>query len=58
MESVLVFTFISVFLDVRTPGGAFVWPSRDGEPAHVTPIVDELFRSPNVNPPTDPSVRR
>lgn len=31
MESVLVFTFIYVFVDVSTPGGAFVWPSRDGE---------------------------
>lgn len=32
MESVLVFMFIYIFLDVGTPGGAFVWPSRDGEP--------------------------
>lgn len=49
MESVLVFTFIYVFLDVNTPGGAFVWPSREGEPAPVPHIVDYLFISLNVN---------
>lgn len=49
MQSVLVFMFIYIFLDVSTPGGAFVWPSRDGEPADTPHIVDYLFISLNVN---------
>jgi len=49
MESVLVFTFIYVFLDVSTAGGAFAWPSRDGEAAPVPHIIDYLFISLNVN---------
>lgn len=49
MESVLVFMFIYVFLDVSTPGGAFVWPSRDGEPPPIPHIIDYLFISLNVN---------
>lgn len=49
MESVLVFMFIYIFLDVSTPGGAFVWPSRDSEPPPTPHIVDYLFISLNVN---------
>jgi hypothetical protein len=49
MESVLVFTFIYIFLDVSTPGGAFVWPSRDGESPPVPHFIDYLFISLNVN---------
>ena len=49
METVLVFMFIYVFLDVSTPGGAFVWPSRDGEPAQEPHLIDYLFISLNVN---------
>ena len=49
MESVLGFMFIYVFLDVSTPGGAFVWPSRDGEAPPVPHLVDYLFISLNVN---------
>jgi len=49
MESVLVFMFIYIFLDVSTPGGAFVWPSRDGEAPPVPHIIDYLFISLNVN---------
>jgi len=49
MESVLVFMFIYVFLDVSTPGGAFVWPSRDGETPPEPHIIDYLFISLNVN---------
>jgi hypothetical protein len=49
MESVLVFTFIYVFVDVSTPGGAFVWPSRDGEVPPVPHLVDYLFILLNVN---------
>ena len=49
MESVLVFTFIYVFLDVNTPGGAFVWPSREGEEPPVPHLIDYLFISLNVN---------
>ena len=49
MESVLVFMFIYVFLDVTTPGGAFVWPARDGETAPEPHLIDYLFLSLNVN---------
>jgi hypothetical protein len=49
MESVVVFMFIYIFLDVTTPGGAFVWPSRDGEPPPVPHLLDYLFISLNVN---------
>ena len=38
MQSVVVFMLIYIFLDVSTPGGAFVWPARD-----------YLFISLNVN---------
>lgn len=47
--SVSVFTFVYVLLDVTTPGGAFVWPARDGRPAPVPTVVDYLFISLNVN---------
>jgi hypothetical protein len=49
MQSVTVFMFIYIFLDVCTPGGAFVWPSRDGEPAPTPHVIDYLFISLNVN---------
>jgi len=49
LETVLVFMFIYIFLDVSTPGGAFVWPSRDGEPPPKPHIIDYLFISLNVN---------
>jgi hypothetical protein len=49
MQSVLVFMFIYVFLDVSTPGGAFVWPSRDGEAPPTPHLLDYLFISLNVN---------
>jgi len=49
MESVLVFMFVYIFLDVSTPGGAFVWPSREGEDPPEPHIVDYLFISLNVN---------
>ena len=45
MESVLVFMFIYVFLDVSTPGGAFVWASREGEPPPVPHLIDYLLIS-------------
>ena len=48
-QSVLVFMFIYIFLDVSIPGGAFLWPSRDGEVPPVPHIVDYLFISLNVN---------
>ena len=47
MESVIVFMFIYIFLDVVTPGGAFVWPSRDGEAPPVPHPIDDLFISLN-----------
>ena len=49
MESVIVFMFIYIFLDVVTPGGAFVWPSRDGEAPPLPHLIDYLFLSLNVN---------
>jgi len=49
METVLVFMFIYVFIDVSTPGGAFVWPSRNGEVAPEPHLIDYLFISLNVN---------
>ena len=49
MQSVFVFMFIYVFLDVSTPGGAFVWPSRDGQDPPVPHLIDYLFISLNVN---------
>jgi len=49
MESVIVFMLIYVFLDVVTPGGAFVWPSREGEAPPVPHLIDYLFISLNVN---------
>ena len=49
MESVLVFMFVYIFLDVSTPGGAFVWPSREGEDPPKPHIIDCLFISLNVN---------
>jgi hypothetical protein len=49
MESVLVFMFVYIFLDVSTPGGAFIWPSRDGENPPDPHIIDYLFISMNVN---------
>ncbi|MEB3307442.1 MAG: hypothetical protein VKK98_04730 [Cyanobacteriota bacterium] len=49
MQSVLVFMFIYIFLDVSTPGGVFVWPSRDGEPPPTPHLIDYLFVALNVN---------
>lgn len=49
MQSVLVFMFLYVFLDVSTPGGAFVWPSREGEDPPTPHLIDYLFLSLNVN---------
>ncbi|MFM7268143.1 MAG: hypothetical protein ACKOZT_06090 [Cyanobium sp.] len=49
MQSVVVFMFIYIFLDVSTPGGVFVWPARDGEKAPTPHVVDYLFISLNVN---------
>jgi hypothetical protein len=49
MESVLVFMFVYIFLDVSTPGGAFLWPSREGEDPPEPHIIDYLFISMNVN---------
>jgi len=49
VETVLVFMFVYIFLDVSTPGGAFVWPSRDGEDPPEPHIIDYLFISMNVN---------
>jgi len=47
--SVVVFMYVYVFLDLTTPGGAFVWPSRDGKPPPTPNLFDYLFISLNVN---------
>ena len=49
MESVLVFMFVYIFLDVSTPGGAFIWPNREGQAPPEPHIIDYLFISLNVN---------
>ncbi|MCT0227466.1 MAG: hypothetical protein ACI9IO_000194 [Cyanobium sp.] len=49
VASVLVFMFVYIFLDVSTPGGAFVWPSREGQAPPEPHIIDYLFISLNVN---------
>jgi hypothetical protein len=49
MQSVIVFMFIYIFLDVATPSGAFVWPAREGETPPTPHIIDYLFISLNVN---------
>ena len=49
LETVLVFMFICIFLDVCPPGGVFVWPSRDGEQPPKPHIIDYMFISLNVN---------
>ncbi len=47
--SVLVFSVVYLVLDIRTPGGAFVWPSRDDEEPPMPHAIDYLFISFNVN---------
>ncbi len=47
--SVIVFMFVYIFLDLTTPGGAFVWPARDGKPAPTPNLFDYMFISMNVN---------
>jgi len=47
--SVIVFALIYVVLDIRTPGGAFVWPARPDEEPPTPNIFDYLFISLNVN---------
>lgn len=47
--SVTVFTIVYLYMDLITPDGAFVWPSREGEPAPTPTLVDYLFISLNVN---------
>jgi hypothetical protein len=47
--SVTVFMFVYLFLDLSTPGGAFVWPARDGSPPPTPNLFDYLFISLNVN---------
>jgi uncharacterized membrane-anchored protein len=54
MESVIVFMFIYIFLDIVTPAGAFVWPSLNGEAPPVPHQIEYLlislnFISLNVN---------
>lgn len=47
--SVTVFMFVYLLLDLATPGGAFVWPARDGQDAPTPNLFDYLFISLNVN---------
>jgi len=49
LMSVLVFTFLYIFLDVTTPGGAFVWTARAGEKPPTPNFLDYMFISLNVN---------
>ncbi len=47
--SVVVFTFVYIYLDITTPGGAFIWPAREGEEPPPPNFLDYLFISMNVN---------
>ena len=47
--SVMVFTFVYIYLDITTPGGAFIWPAREGEEPPPPNFLDYLFISMNVN---------
>lgn len=47
--SVIVFTFVYAMMDLHVPGGAFLWPNRDGEDPPVPNFVDYLFISLNTN---------
>ena len=47
--SVSVFMFVYLLLDLATPGGAFVWPARDGQDAPTPNLFDYMFISLNVN---------
>ena len=47
--SVLVFTFVYATMDIYVPGGAFLWPARDGEEPPVPNFIDYLFISLNTN---------
>lgn len=49
METVIVFTFIYIMLDIAIPGGAFIWPSREGKPAAMPHLIDYLFLALNTN---------
>jgi len=49
LMSVLVFTFLYIFLDVTTPGGAFVWTARAGEKPPTPNFLDYMFISLNVS---------
>lgn len=60
--SVIVFTFVYIYLDITTPGGAFVWPAREGEDPPPPNFLDYLFISMNVNstygPTSEPIMSR
>ena len=47
--SVVVFMFVYLLIDVSTPGGAFIWPSREGQTPPTPHLLDYLFISLNVN---------
>ena len=47
--SVFVFMVVYLLFDVTTPGGVFVWPSREGQAPPEPHLIDYLFISLNVN---------
>ena len=47
--SVVVFMVVYLLFDVTTPGGVFVWPSREGQAPPEPHLIDYLFISLNVN---------
>lgn len=47
--SVTVFMFVYLLMDLATPGGAFVWPAREGQAPPTPNLVDYLFISLNAN---------
>lgn len=49
METVVVFAFVYIMLDIAVPGGAFIWPSRAGQPPAMPHLIDYLFLALNTN---------
>ncbi|MBM3722806.1 MAG: hypothetical protein FJW50_00535 [Actinobacteria bacterium] len=47
--SVFIFTVVYIFMDYITKGGAFVWPSREGQEPMKPMFLDYLFIALNTN---------
>lgn len=54
--TVVVFMFVYATMDITMPGGAFVWPSREGEEPDTPNLIDYLFISLNANATYGPTM--